>query len=196
MEITNEWLKSKNPCSDGYGWFLDSKKTDLCEILDSLLLENHFDWANWVIVRKMNKKQKVQYAIFAAEVALGVYEKEYPENDKPRKAIEASKAYLKNPCVKTKDAAYAADAAVDAAVDAANAAAAYAANPAAAYADVDAAYAASAAVYAAVYAAAAYADADGYAAAAYAANADANDGIQTKIIEYGKSILKLNLKEA
>jgi hypothetical protein len=75
---------------------------------------------------------QVAFAILCAESVLQHYEDKFPNDDRPRKAIEAAKQYLK-----TKLAAYAA--AADAAADAA----AYAA----------AAYAADAAAYAAAYAA-------------------------------------------
>jgi len=90
------------------------------------------------------------YAIFAAEQVLGIYEKKYPEDGRPRKAIEAAKAWIKNPFEETKKAAYAADAAARAAAHAAARAAADAVARAAARAAADAAYAAYAA-YAAIY---------------------------------------------
>ena len=69
-------------------------------------------------------------AIYAAELVIEYYETKYPTDDRPRKAIEAAKAYLAHP---TKDAAYAASyAAARAAARAADAAyaAAYAADAA------------------------------------------------------------------
>ena len=48
------------------------------------------------------------YAIFAAEQVIGFFEKKYPEDKRPRKAIEAAKDYLKDPSDKNKAAAYAA----------------------------------------------------------------------------------------
>jgi hypothetical protein len=93
-----------------------------------------------------NNKVRILFAIFCAESVLDLFEKKYPNDDRPRKAIEATKEYLKNPIEK-------------------NAAAA-------AYATVYAAYAAADAADAAVYAAACAAAV--YAAAVYAA-ADAAD---------------------
>jgi hypothetical protein len=89
----------------------------------------------------------VMFAILCAEAVIDVYEKKYPDDKRPREAIEAVKQYLKT---KTKSAAYAARAAADAAADAASAAdaAAYAAAYAA-YAAADAAHAAADAAYAA-----------------------------------------------
>ena len=107
-----------------------------------------------------NNNVRILFAIFCAESVLDLFEKKYPNDDRPRKAIEATKEYLKNPIEKNAAAADAARAAYYAAdADAADAADAHAA----------AANAARAAYYAAAGADAAYA-----AAAAYADAADAN----------------------
>ena len=174
-KVTTKFLKSHDACNSGMEWVTENKLIGLPsnDFLNKLIENNKLDWANWLIVRLMNKKQKVQYAIFAAEQVIHIYEKKYPNDDRPRKAIEAAKNYLNNPSKKTKAAAAAAYAAAYAA--AAYAAAAYAAA-AAAYAADAAASAADAAASAAAYAAdadAAYAAADAAAAAAYAADADA-----------------------
>ena len=67
-------------------------------------------WSNMMIVKryKWTKKMSVSLAIYAAELVLKIYEKKYPKDTRPRCAIAAAKAYLKNPCEKTKDAAHAA----------------------------------------------------------------------------------------
>jgi hypothetical protein len=69
----------------------------------------------------------VAFAILCAEAVLQHFEKDYPADDRPRKAIEAAKEYLKNPTVHatayaahaTAYAAYAADVAAYAACAAA-----------------------------------------------------------------------------
>ena len=154
MLITKEWLKSKSACTDGYEWSLKQngfdKGIETVKFLNLLVKNDHWNWANWVIVKVMTRPQYLQYAIFAAEQVITIYEKKYPNNDKPRKAIEAAKKVLENDTKENRaDAAAAADAAAwaDYAADAA-----------------DAAYAAAAAAYAA-------------AAAAYAAAADAAAGL-------------------
>ena len=204
--ITKEFLEKHNACSSGMSWVTENKLIGLApkEFIDTLMSNDKFDWANWLIVRLMNKKQKVQYAIFAAEQVLYIFEKKYPGDLRPRKAIEAAKEYLTHPFIKTKRAAYATAAAdaVDAAYAAADAAyavtdavdaayaAAYAAYAAAAYAAADAAYAATDAAYAAADAAADAVDA-AYAAAAYAAAdaAYARKQMQITIINYGLSLI-------
>jgi hypothetical protein len=117
----------------------------------------------WYTDRKSRKRAQVRFAILCAETVLKLFENQQSD-DRPRKAINAAKAYLDNPTKENADAAGAAYAAARAA-DAAAGAAAYAAGAAA-----DAAGAAYAAAYAA---SAAYAAARAAGAAADAA-ADAN----------------------
>ena len=118
----------------------------------------------------MNNKQR---AIEWAEYVLPIFEKQYPADTRPRKAIEAAK--------KVAYAAYAAasyaaaDAAVASAADADAAAASYAADAAVAYA---------------AYAAASYAAADADAAdadAAYAASAVAVASAASAVAAYAAS---------
>jgi hypothetical protein len=121
---------------------------------------------------RWTKQDSVALAVFAAELVIDIFEQARPGDDRPRKAIEAAKAYLVNP----NDAASAVDAAADASdaafdasyaaagyadaassSDAAAADAAYAAFDAANAVGADAAYAAANSAYAYTYAAAAYA---------------------------------------
>ena len=180
-KLTLRFLQSKGACSDGVAWFKAQKETDIIKVLHALEIDNHWNWANWLIVRVMSRPQYLSYAIFAAEQVIETYEKRYPGNAKPRRAIEAAKAVLKNDTPKNRDAAYAAADAADAYADAADAT--YADAAAAAYAAYAAAYAADA--YGAAYATyAADAAADAAAADAYA------DALRKKILEYGISLLK------
>ena len=174
-KITQKWLSEKSACSEGVEWFLRREETHTIKIIQALVAEDKWSWANWTIVRVMNYKQKVQYAVFAAEQVINIYEKKYPNNDKPRKAIEAAKKCIDSPSKENRSdaAAYAADAAAD--TDAAANAAADAANAAA--------YATNAAADAAAYAANAAAD---------AANSDvaARNILRLKIINYGIGLLE------
>ena len=119
------------------------------------------------LIRKVetwNDKTLRLYAADCAERVLGLYEKQYPKDDRPRKAIQAARDFANG--LITKDAA--AKAATNAAY------AAYAANVANAAYAADAAYAAAAnAAYAAANAAANAANA-AYAAANAAGYAAAN----------------------
>jgi len=124
-------------------------------------------------------------AIGFAEKALPIWEAEYPEDMRPRRAIEAAKEWLKNPS--DTDTVTAANTAASAAARSANAVA-YAAY--AAYAAAAAARSASAADAAAYAAYAAY-------AAAYAANAlgvDKETLIHEVILESLDWILKYKIE--
>ena len=125
--ITKRWLKSNNACGDAIEWF--DTQTDKSEeaLLNACITEKHLDWANWAMVRKLNKINCIRYAVYAARQVLDIFEKEYPDDDRPRKAIEAARKNIKNPTQLNKSAADAADAAVAAADAADAAAAAYAA---------------------------------------------------------------------
>jgi len=112
------------------GWICCVTATGDCEIGN-----DKSAWSDMVIIKryKWTKKMSVSLAIYAAELVLKIYEKKYPKDTRPRNAIAAAKAYLRNPCKKTKDATYAADGAAGAATRAAYAAhaATYAAHAAA-----------------------------------------------------------------
>ena len=149
---TKSKIKAMSPCTDGFKWYCKNftqRRPKIADVVNKLIETNNAEWANWFIVRCMTHEQRIQYSIFAAEQVIDIYEKKYPDDARPRKAIEAAKAYLKKQSKENRDAAYAAaNAAAHAAYAAANAAYA-AAN--AAYAAADAA---NAAAYAAAYAAA------------------------------------------
>jgi len=122
--ITKEWLKEKSACDEGVKWFLSQKETEGVKVVKDLIKTDKLNWSNWLIVQLMNHNQQIKYAIFTAEQVIDIYEKKYPHDKRPRKAIEAAKKYLENPNEKNENAA---DAAYAAAAAAAYAATAYAA---------------------------------------------------------------------
>ena len=54
---------------------------------------------------KWQKKDSVALSIYAAELCLKNYEKVYPNDKRPREAIEAAKKWLKNPTPENESAA-------------------------------------------------------------------------------------------
>jgi len=149
-KLTKRWLDNHGACQEAVDAFSAQTETDVVKLLKRCMKADRFDWANWLIVRKMRYKQYVSYTIFAAEQGVGLYEKKYPSDKRPRHAIEAARRCIKNSTQNNRDAAYsAADSAADAAADAARSAA-YSAADSAAY---SAAY--SAAARSAAYSAAA-----------------------------------------
>lgn len=106
MQITREWLEKHKACKEGINWVMERPIVDGITLVKNLYANNKLLWANWLLVRLMTKEQKVQYAIFAAEQVMKIYEEKYPDIDTPRKAIEATKEYLKQPSEEMAQAAY------------------------------------------------------------------------------------------
>ena len=165
-KLTAKWLKDNNACQEAVEqWEKEGGEQDLIKVLNRCIALKKYDWGNWLIVRNMTYKQYVSYAVYAAEQVIDIYEKKHPGDKRPREAIEAAKACIKNPSAKNKAAAWAA------------AGAARAAGAAGA-----AAWAAWAAAWAAWTAA-------GAAEAARAAGA-AGAAMQEKILKYGIKLLR------
>src|SRR3990167_9413367 len=122
MKITVDWLDGRIACSDGVEWFEGQSATDAVEVLNALIKSKKLVWAYWLIVRVIDRKQYLQYAVFAAEQVLPIFEKKYPKQDKVKKAIEAARQVILDDTAKNREAARAAaDAAASVAADAAGA---------------------------------------------------------------------------
>jgi len=105
MKINKEWLKEKSVCSEGVKWFKARKfKTD-SQVIGDLMADDKLEWANWVIARIMKRKQYLSYTIFAAEQVLELFEKKYPDDKRPREAIEAARAVFKEDTAENRVAA-------------------------------------------------------------------------------------------
>ena len=90
MKITKSWLRKNNACLSGYDWFVHQDENDYEAVVAALMKANRFDWANWVIVRLMNRKQKVKYACYVARLALPIYERYHPRCNRLRQELEAA----------------------------------------------------------------------------------------------------------
>ena len=106
MKITKTFLKKIGACPPGYQWFCKYTGDKNHEsVIDALIADDHGDWANWLIVRCMTHEQQVQYTIFAAEQVIHIFEGCFPDDNRPRKAIETVKAFIVNPSGENKRAA-------------------------------------------------------------------------------------------
>ena len=176
MKLTKEFLKKSSACEDGFEWYLKNGSDTVEKTIADLIATKKLDWANWLLSKKLPKCACVRYAIYAAEMGLYIFENKYPEDYRPRKAIEAARKYLKTKTdAAAEDAARAAGDAWDA-VDAAEAAGDAAAGAAARVA-ARAAWAAGDAAWAAW-------------AAAEAAGDAAGDATLTQIINNGLTLLE------
>ena len=108
MNITEEWLKEKSACREGRIWWRNQKETDGLKVVKALIKDKKLDWANWSITHIMSYEQYVSYAVYAAEQVIEIYENKYPNDKRPRQAIDAARKCIDNPTQENKDAAYAA----------------------------------------------------------------------------------------
>jgi hypothetical protein len=115
MKLTKESLAKHHPCADGYAWYLTNGEPKTVQnTVEKLITSknaNRLSWSNWLLSRVLSHDKKIQYAIFAAEQVLEIFEKKYPSDQRPRRAIKAAKHYLKNRSAS--DAASAAASAAD-----------------------------------------------------------------------------------
>ena len=165
QQITTELLESLNACQSGIDLVATYEDKNHEAVIRRLVADDHWDYANWLLPRLMDYRGYVSYAVYAAELVLPIWEKQYPKDGRPRKAIEAAKRCIDNPSKKNKEVAAVA------------ATAAWAARSA---------WAAATAAWAATTAAWARSAATATAAAATVAAW----GLEAKIIEKGLEILK------
>ena len=115
-----EWQKYEGKlemCSSGFHaseMILDAMGyTNAEEIALVEVKGNHLKQSNkqcWEYMRikkvyKWTKEDSVSLAIFASELCIKNFEKEYPKDKRPREAIEAAKTWLKDPTEKNRSAA-------------------------------------------------------------------------------------------
>ena len=173
MKVTKNWLIKHNACSDGMIFVTKHKLigTDECYFIRQLVKLDEHEWALWLLVRRLDHKDRIRFAVYCAKHVLPIYEAEHPDDDRPRKAIEAAEACVADNTQKNRDVC----------ADAARAAS-WAARAAKA-----AARAASWAVWGASWASWAAAEAAAEAAADGAIN---DQSAMSRYIEYGVELLE------
>jgi hypothetical protein len=122
VDITLDKLESLNACAPAITWLKNQHTTDIFELYELLKKTENLEWGTWIGTRLMTRSQKIKFAIFADEQVLHIFENKYPNDKRPRLAIDAARAYLDDPTLENKNAAaYAAYAAAADAADAADA---------------------------------------------------------------------------
>lgn len=112
--------RSKGACAEGMAWIKGKSLAEFWQTCDRA------DWMLWICGRIAGEKgwptrqDIVLAACLCAETALPIFEKKYPADDRPRKAIEAARLWAKGELSiqevrKARRAAADADAAADAA---------------------------------------------------------------------------------
>ncbi len=117
--VVGEWKKEANIdiCNSGFHasktslQALGYVKGEILAVVEvkgkSVIQDDKECWSEMRIVHayKWEKKDSVALSIFAAELCLKNYEKQYPDDKRPREAIEAAKAVLLDDNAKTRSAA-------------------------------------------------------------------------------------------
>ena len=103
--ITQEWITKYKPCADAVKKYHYLIGKPPLVIIRRLVQNKDYKYANWLIVRVMSYHDYVSYAVFSAEQVIDIYEKQYPDDKRPRQAIEAARRCIENPSDKNKSAA-------------------------------------------------------------------------------------------
>ena len=71
MQISKEWLESRDACQEGMKFVEEKKLIGLegVEFVRKLMEFEQYEYANWLIVRIMDREQCVKYANFSADLA-------------------------------------------------------------------------------------------------------------------------------
>ena len=104
-KITAKWLTEMNACCSEEEKEEAEKIGDIFQIINILKEKNRLRDVHWLLTNYFNKRQRIKYAIFASEQFIDNFENRYPEDKGLREAIKIAKAYLKNPCKETENAA-------------------------------------------------------------------------------------------
>ena len=109
MKLSIARLQGWSPCYEGLE-FARKRGFDWGRVWEEC---ERGDWLIWWLERAglMDQALAVRIAIGCAERVVGIFEKKYPEDKRPREAIEAAKNWLADPSDKKKKAAAASAAA-------------------------------------------------------------------------------------
>jgi hypothetical protein len=98
MQTTLNKIKEHSPCKDGWGKLLNHlNKTEADDEpleLRTILQSNGLEDTIWALRAVEGKDKQIRlFAADCAEMALPIYEKDYPDDNRPRLAIQAARDY-------------------------------------------------------------------------------------------------------
>ena len=107
LDICNNGLHCSKTVYDAFS-FVQGEVVGKVEVRGKSIIENNKEcWSEMRIieVKKWTKKDSLRLAIFSAELVLKNFEDEYPDDKRPREAIEAAKKVLFKDTAKNRSAA-------------------------------------------------------------------------------------------
>ena len=108
METSARLLKKMGVCSEGVDWFRENYGAKTVNAVDALRLslkQNKHSDCNWFLSTALNRGNKIRYACYAAKQVLEIFEEQYPNEKRPRQAINAALKCIKNDTDKNREAA-------------------------------------------------------------------------------------------
>lgn len=105
IKITKRFINKWKPCQEAVDWFYAQDERDSLAIIKKLIKEDRLWWASWLVARLLDRNGRIKYAVYAAKRALPLFESAYPGDKRPREAINAAMAVLRNDTSKTRSAA-------------------------------------------------------------------------------------------
>ena len=91
-----EFCHTHGACSEAVQWLGKNKIDSLSGAYEQC---QRGDWLLWMLGKadKINKKQAITLACQFARRVLPIFQRKYPKDDRPLKAIEAAEAWVENP---------------------------------------------------------------------------------------------------
>ena len=108
MNISARLLKKMGACGVGVDWFRENYGAKTVNAVDALRLslkQNKHSDCNWFLSTALNRENKIRYACYAAKQVLEIFEEQYPNEKRPRQAINAALKCIKNDTDKNREAA-------------------------------------------------------------------------------------------
>ena len=127
--LLKDWVEKAEEaraCKKAVEWLKDSPEATV-----KTIVKKDYQWLLWAVQKikgfakaiGWTKRENAKLSVFCAELVLSNWEKEYPDDDRPRQAIESAKRWLNEPTEENKRKAASAAAALAAASASASAAA-------------------------------------------------------------------------
>ena len=96
--INKDIIASLKPCSSKFDNYLKHYKDFNGDLFDFILLENiTYSDKIWVVTRLFTKEQNAKWSLLCASKVLSIFEQSFPNDDRPRRALEAAEQSLNNP---------------------------------------------------------------------------------------------------
>ena len=108
MKITKKWLEGKEACQEGMAFVEEKELIGLegTEFVKKLMDYEQYEYANWLIVRIMDREQRVKYANFSADLAKKWAERAADYTESAAYCAERAADWAENAAYWTARAAY------------------------------------------------------------------------------------------